>query len=385
MPSSNLGRGARAAAALLALVASAPALRAQQNPGAVSAPPAGRVVRALEGDVLLREFAFDSGGSIPGLRLHYRTLGRPRRDAAGVVRNAVLILHGTGGAGTQFLGANFAGELFGPGQPLDTTRYYVILPDGIGHGASSKPSDGLHARFPRYTYADMVRAEQRLLEEGLGVRHLRLVLGTSMGCMHAWVWGTTRPGYADALAPFACLPTQIAGRNRMLRRMAMDDIRQDPAWRGGEYAAQPPGLRAALQILFVMGSAPLVQQAQAPTQRAADSVITAFLDARQRSTDANDFLYQFDASRDYDPSGLLERVRVPVLAINSADDEINPPNLGIMERLIPRVPTARYVLIPAGPTTRGHGTHTQAAVWKGELARFLDALPPVPALSAAAR
>ncbi|GJG86672.1 homoserine O-acetyltransferase [Gemmatimonadetes bacterium T265] len=349
---------------------------AQTNPGAVSAPPGPRAAAALQGDAVLPDFRFDSGGMLPALRLHYRTLGRPRRDAAGVVRNAVLILHGTGGAGTQFLGANFAGELFGPGQPLDTARYYVVLPDGIGHGQSSKPSDGLHARFPHYTYGDMVRAERRLLEEGLGVRHLRLVLGTSMGCMHAWVWGTTRPGYADALAPFACLPTQIAGRNRMFRRMAMDDIRLDPAWQHGEYRAQPPGLTAALQVLFVMGSAPLVQQAQAPTQRAADSVITAFLAARRVATDANDFLYQFDASRDYDPSALLDRVRVPVLAINSADDEINPPDLGIMERLIPRVPTARYVLIPAGPTTRGHGTHTQAAVWKAELARFLDALPP---------
>ncbi len=369
---------ARAACLTFGLTFAGPALRAQVNPGAVSAPPAPRAVAARQGDVVLRDFRFDSGGTLPELRLHYRTLGRPRRDAAGVVRNAVLILHGTGGAGTQFLGANFAGELFGPGQPLDTARYFVVLPDDIGHGQSSKPSDGLRARFPHYTYADMVRAEQRLLEDGLGVRHLRLILGTSMGCMHAWVWGTTRPGYADALAPFACLPTQIAGRNRMFRRMAMDDIRLDRAWQGGEYTAEPPGLTAALQVLFIMGSAPLVQQAQAPTQRAADSVITGFLASRRAATDANDFLYQFDSSRDYDPSALLDRVRVPVLAINSADDEINPPDLGIMERLIPRVPTARYVLIPAGPNTRGHGTHTQAAVWKGELARFLDALPPAP-------
>ena len=373
----------RTAAALLALgVCLTPALRAQTNPGAVSAPPGRPVVAALGGAVTLRAFRFDSGGTLPALRLHYRTLGRPRRDAAGVVRNAVLIVHGTGGAGTQFLGANFAGELFGPGQALDTTRYYIVLPDGVGHGQSSKPSDGLHARFPHYTYGDMVRAERRLLEEGLGVRHLRLVLGTSMGCMHAWVWGTTQPGYADALAPFACLPTQIAGRNRMLRRMAMDDIRLDPAWQGGEYQAQPPGLTAALELLFVMGSAPLVQQAQAPTQRAADSVITTFLTSRRASTDANDFLYQFDASRDYDPSALLDRVRVPVLAINSADDEINPPDLRIMERLIPRVPSARFVLIPAGPTTRGHGTHTQAAVWKAELTRFLDGLPAAPTTAA---
>ncbi len=372
------------AAALVAAGTLSPSVRtplgAQVNPGSVSAPTGPRAVATAAGDVTLRDFRFDSGGTLPALRMHYRTLGRPRRDAGGVVRNAVLILHGTGGAGTQFLGPNFAGELFGAGQPLDTTRYYVVLPDDIGHGQSSKPSDGLRARFPHYTYGDMVRAERLMLEEGLGVRHLRLILGTSMGCMHAWVWGTTQPGYADALAPFACLPTQIAGRNRMFRRMAMDDIRLDPAWQNGEYRTQPPGLTAALQILFIMGSAPLVQQAQAPTQRAADSVITAFLAARRAATDANDFLYQFDSSRDYDPSALLERVRVPVLAINSADDEINPPDIHVMERLIPRVPTARYVLIPAGPTTRGHGTHTQAAVWKGELARFLDALPPVAAL-----
>ncbi|HEY0777886.1 MAG TPA: alpha/beta fold hydrolase [Gemmatirosa sp.] len=367
-------------AALFALGTLASRVHAQTNPGVVSAPTGPRAVATASGDVTLRDFHFDSGGTLPALRLHYRTLGRPRRDAGGVVRNAVLILHGTGGAGTQFLGPNFAGELFGPAQPLDTNRYYVVLPDDIGHGQSSKPSDGLRARFPHYTYGDMVRAEQMLLEEGLGVRHLRLILGTSMGCMHAWVWGTTRPGYADALAPFACLPTQIAGRNRMFRRMAMDDIRLDPAWQNGDYRTQPPGLTAALQILFVMGSAPLVQQAQAPTQRAADSVITTFLAARRAATDANDFLYQFDSSRDYDPSPLLERVRVPVLAINSADDEINPPDIHVMERLIPRVPSARYVLIPTGPTTRGHGTHTQAAVWKAELARFLDALPPVAAL-----
>ncbi len=376
----------RAAAALaagagaLAAGAAAPPGAGAQPPGTTLAPRPSRPVAAREGDHVVRDFRFASGETLAALRLHYRTLGRARRDASGVVRNAVLLLHGTGGAGTQFLGANFAGELFGPGQPLDTARYYVVLPDNVGHGGSSKPSDGLRARFPRYAYADMVEAQRRLLVDGLGVTRLRLVLGTSMGCMHAWAWGTTRPGFADALAPFACLPAQIAGRNRMIRRMAMDDIRLDPAWRGGDYRAQPPGLAAALQLLFVMGSAPLVQQAQAPTRDAADSVITAWLAARRAATDANDFLYQFDASRDYDPSALLARVAVPVLAVNSADDEVNPPELGVMERLMPRVPRGRYVLLPAGPATRGHGTHTQAAVWKGELAAFLAALPAPPPL-----
>lgn len=340
---------------------------------------------AAEGDLVVRDFRFASGETLPALRLHYRTLGRPRRDASGVVRNAVLILHGTGGAGTQFLGANFAGELFGPGQPLDTARYYIVLPDGIGHGRSSKPSDGLRARFPHYGYADMVEGERRVLVDGLGVRHLRLVLGTSMGCMHAWVWGTTRPGFADALVPLACAPTQIAGRNRMVRQMAVESIRQDPAWQGGAYREQPGGLRAALQLLFVMGSAPLVQQAQAPTRDAADSAATAWLAARLATADANDFLSQFEASRDYNPAPLLDRVTVPVLAINSADDFVNPPELGLMERLMPRVTRGRYLLIPTSASTRGHGTHTQAAVWKQELAAFLDALPPLPPLQEAGR
>jgi homoserine O-acetyltransferase len=350
------------------------------SPGSTLAPAPRFPIAAREGDHVVRDFRFASGETLPALRLHYRTLGQPRRDAGGVVRNAVLVLHGTGGAGTQFLGANFAGELFGPGQPLDTARYYVVLPDNVGHGRSSKPSDGLRARFPHYGYADMVEAQRRLLVDGLGVTRLRLVIGTSMGCMHAWVWGTTHPGFADALAPFACVPAQIAGRNRMLRRMAMDAIRRDPAWQGGDYREQPPGLTAALHVLFLMGSAPLVQHAQAPTRDAADSTIVAWLAARRATTDANDFLYQFDSSRDYDPSAELERVAVPVLAINSADDEVNPPELGIMERLMPRVARARYVLLPTGPTTRGHGTHTQAAVWKGELAAFLAGLPPLPAL-----
>jgi homoserine O-acetyltransferase len=291
------------------------------------------------------------------------------------VRNAVLILHGTGGSGRGFLTPSYAGELFGPGQLLDSSRHYIILPDNIGHGGSSKPSDGMRAAFPRYTYDDMVAAQHRLLTEVLGVNHLRLIMGTSMGCMHAWVWGYTHPGFMDGLAPFACLPSAIAGRNRMIRTMAMDAIRTDPAWDGGRYTAPPPGLRPALMMLYLMGSAPLLQQAQAPTRDQADSVIRAYLDGRMRTTDANDFLYQFDSSRDYDPSPQLARITAPALFVNSADDEVNPPELGIAERLAAQLPRTRFVLLPITPETRGHGTHSLPRVWGGLLRDFLAGLP----------
>ena len=327
------------------------------------------------GDFVIRDFRFVSGETLPELRLHYRVMGVARRNAAGQVVNAVLIMHGTSGAGTQFLGPTFAGELFGAGQLLDTARYFVILPDDIGHGHSSKPSDGLHARFPHYDYQDMVTAEHRLVTDGLHVNHLRLVMGTSMGCMHAWMWGEQYPTFMDGLVPLACVPTQIAGRNRMWRRMAMNDIRDDPAWQAGDYTVEPPGLRAAWQILVLMSSNPVQYQKSAPTRDAADSLVAARVKAVAATSDANDLLYQLDASRDYDPSAQLERVSAPVLAINSADDAINPPELGLMERLIPRVPHARYVLIPLSDATRGHGTHTLGAVWKSDLAAFIQALP----------
>ena len=318
-----------------------------------AAAPAQARPFGAPGDFTMRDVRFASGETLPELRIHYRTLGRPRRDAAGVVRNAALILHGTTGSGAQFASPVFANELFGPGQPLDTTAWYVILPDGIGHGQSSRPSEGLHARFPHYTYDDMVDAQHRLLVEHLGVTHLRLVMGTSMGGMHSWVWGERYPGFMDALVPLASAPTAIAGRNRMIRRMAMDDIRLDPEWKGGDYAAQPRGLRAALQMLWIMTSAPLVQQHDAPTRDRADSVITAFLDARMRTMDANDMLYAFDASRDYDPAPALASITAPLLAINSADDQVNPPELGLMERLVPKVPHGRFLLVPISAATRG--------------------------------
>jgi homoserine O-acetyltransferase/O-succinyltransferase len=328
-----------------------------------------------QGTALLRNFAFTAGGRLDTLRLHYTTLGTPRKDAGGMVRNAVLVLHGTGGTGRSFLNPTYAGGLFAPGKALDSSKYFIILPDGIGHGGSSKPSDGLHARFPHYGYRDMVTAQQRLLTETLGVTHLRVIVGTSMGCMHAFTWGWMYPGFADALAPMACVPTQIAGRNRMMRTMAMDAIKQDPDWKGGEYTAPPrAGLRSALHILFLMGSAPMVQHRQAPTRDAADSVIRAYIDSRIGTTDANDFLYQFDASSDYDPSPNLGKIRVPVLHVNSEDDEVNPPELRIAERLDARMPQVKFILLPITDQTRGHGTHSLPAIWGEYLRDFMGTL-----------
>lgn len=322
---------------------------------------------------VLRGVRFAAGDSLAELRIHYWTMGHPRRDASGAIVNAVLLLHGTTGAGTQFLTPLFADEMFRRAQPLDTAVFFVVAPDNVGHGRSSKPSDGLHARFPRYTYDDMVDVQRRLLHEALGVDHLLLVLGTSMGCMHAWVWGARYPDAVDALVPLACLPTAIAGRNRIMRRMILDDVRSDPGYAGGDYARQPRGLAAALQVLYLMGSAPLVQQRAAPTPGAADSLWERWLAAALPRYDANDVAYAFDASRDYDPSAALDRVRAQVLCINSADDLINPPELGLAERLIAQVPHGRFVLIPVSERTRGHGTHTAAAVWKPWVAPFIAA------------
>ena len=330
-----------------------------------------------EGDFVSRHIRFVNGDTIAELRIHYTTLGRPTRDARGVVRNAVLLLHGTTGSGTGLVTP--MSPLFASGEPLDTSAYYVILPDGIGHGRSSKPSDGLRMRFPEYTYDDMVDAQHRLLAEGLGVGHLRLVMGTSMGCMHAWVWGERYPDFVDALVPLACLPTAIAGRNRMMRRMIIDDIQHDPDWKGGDYTAPPlRGMRAAMGAFFVLTSAPLVQQRMAPTRQAADSLIEAYLDRQSRALDANDVIYAFQASRDYDPSPKLDAIRVPVLAINSADDFVNPPELGLMERLMPRVRLGRYLLIPISDRTRGHGSHSVPGLWRDELAAFIAGLPASP-------
>jgi homoserine O-acetyltransferase/O-succinyltransferase len=330
-------------------------------------PPAER-------DFVVRDFHFASGEVLPEVRIHYATLGAPRRDAKGVVRNAVLVLHGTGGSLHQFLSDRYAGVLFAPGGLLDASRYFIVIPDNIGHGKSSKPSDGLHAHFPHYDYSDMIELQHRLLVDGLGVNHLFLVTGTSMGGMHTWMWGEQWPDMMDALVPLASLPTQIAGRNRVWRKMMIDDIRSDPEWNGGEYKQQPRGLTAALHLLLLVGSAPLQWQKTMPARDAADKWLEEQVAARRKTTDANDLLYQIESSRNYDPSPQLERIAAPLLAINSADDFINPPELALMESLIKRVRAGRYVLLPITDATRGHGTHTLPAVWGSYLEQFLAPL-----------
>jgi homoserine O-acetyltransferase len=324
-----------------------------------------------EGDYTIRDFKFTSGETLPELRIHYRTLGKAEKDAQGKTANAVLIMHGTTGSGAQFIREEFAGELFGPGQPLDAAKFFIVLPDGIGHGKSSKPSDGLHAKFPRYGYRDMVEAQHRLLTDGLGVNHARLVMGTSMGGMHTWLWGETHPEFMDALLPLASLPTQISGRNRTWRRIIIDAIRGDPAWNDGEYKTQPPSLRTAAEMLWLMSSNPLLRQKEAPNLAKTDEVLDKFVVDVVKADDANDVLYALEASRDYDPGPGLEKIRAPLLAINSADDHINPPELGILEREIKRVPHGRALLIPLSEKTRGHGSHTIAALWKEDLVRLL--------------
>jgi homoserine O-acetyltransferase len=330
--------------------------------------------RAAEGDYVIRDFHFASGETLPELRLHYTALGKPHRDAQGKVDNAVLILHGTGGSGRSLLNEHFAGVLFGNGQLLDAGRYFIILPDGIGHGKSSKPSDGLHAKFPQYSYADMVAAQHELVVQGLQVNHLRLVIGTSMGCMHTFMWGEAYPDFMDALLPMACLPVQIAGRNRLWRNLIIEAIRKDPEWQQGEYKSEPQGaLRTAAGLLLIAGSAPIQMQLSLPTRDAADAFLDEFMQRELADLDANDFLYQVSASRDYDPSPGLEKIKAPLTHINSADDFINPPELGIAEREIKRVKNGRFVLLPASEQTHGHGTHTWAAVWQQYLEQLLDA------------
>jgi homoserine O-acetyltransferase len=324
-----------------------------------------------EGDYTIRDFKFASGETLPELRLHYRTLGKPEKDAQGKTPNAILIMHGTTGSGAQFIRPEFAGELFGKDQPFDATKFFIVLPDGIGHGKSSKPSDGMHAKFPRYGYIDMVEADYRLLTEGLGVDHARLVMGTSMGGMHTWLWGELHPDFMDALLPLASLPTQISGRNRAWRRMVIDAIRNDPAWDGGEYKTQPPSLRTAAEMLWLMSSNPVLRQKDAPTLGKTDEVLDKFVEQIVKTDDANDVLYALEASHDYDPGPNLEKIQAPLLAINSADDQINPPELGILEQEIKRVPHGRAIVIPFSDKTRGHGSHTLAALWKDQLADLL--------------
>lgn len=360
---------------LLALLLAAAAPAAQPAPPPPA--PAAKQWPIKEGDFVMRDFAFRSGEKLATLKLHYTTLGTPHRNAAGEIDNAVMVLHGTGGTGKQFLQPQFADELYGPGQPLDIARYFIILPDNIGHGGSSKPSDGRRMAFPRYDYDDMVAAQHRLLAEHFGIRKMRLIMGTSMGCMHAFVWGETFPDFSRALMPMACEPVQIAGLNRMWRQLAIDSIENDPAWNRGNYAAQPAqGVRGAASLLFIAGGAPIYLQSAYPTRDAAVSYVREKVAGSIKGIDANDLIYQLDSSRTYDPWPRLEAITAPMMWINSADDFINPRNLPFPDEAVRRMPNTRFRLIAESADTRGHGTHTWAKFWKNDLAELLARTAP---------
>jgi len=357
---------------ILVLLASAASLAQAPSSAVTTTAPTSKDWPVQDGVFDIPHLQFRDGGPLPLLHLHYLTLGTLHRDGRGHADNAVLLLHGTGGNARSLLNPLFADELFGPGQPLDITKYFLIFPDDIGHGQSSKPSDGLRMRFPAYDYDDMVASQHAMLVDGLHVDHLRLILGTSMGCMQAFVWGETFPTFSDALAPFACLPVEIAGRNRMMRYMAIEAVKRDPAWKNGEYTTEPTlGLRNAAEIIFIMGSAPLPMQKKYPTRVAAEQRVDTYLDRAVAELDGNDLIYYLDASRHYNPAPKLSSITAPVLWINSADDFINPPELGIAERMVSQMPNARFVLLPISDATSGHGTHTIAAVWKKYLIDFL--------------
>ena len=327
--------------------------------------------KPIEGDFVISDFKFSQGGDLKKLNQHYATIGKPVWNNAGQVTNAVLVMHGTGGTGGGFLNERFAGNLFGPGQLLDATKYFIILPDAIGHGKSSKPSEALKMKFPEYTYDDMVKAQYQLLTEHLGVNHVRLVTGTSMGGMMTWVWGYRYPDFMSALMPLASLPVEIAGRNRMMRKMMIDAIKNDPEWKNGDYETQPAGMTNAIHILIFMVSVPMQWQKTAPTRVEAETMLQSLVDRYRASNDANDMLYQFNASRLYNPAPHLEKIMAPLFAINSADDQVNPPELGVMEREIKRVKKGRYILLPITDQTRGHGTHSIPAIWGNYLAELL--------------
>lgn len=339
---------------------------------AIPTPAKAEIAAPVEADAVFTNFTFANGERLPEVKIHYTTLGTPARDAKGNVTNAVMILHGTGGTGHQFFQPQFAGELFGPGQVLDTSKYFIILPDNIGHGKSTKPSDGLQMAFPKYDYADMIAAQHRLVTEKLGVKRLKLILGTSMGCMHAFMWGTTYPDAVEKLAPFACLPVEIAGQNRMWRKLSMDAIKADPTWNNGNYTEPPlSGLRTAASLNLIAGANPLALQAQYPTRAAAEAFTDEAFARIVTRNDANDIIYQLDSSRNYNPWPTLESIKAPTLWINSADDFINPSNYGITETAVKRMPTTKFILIPASKETKGHGTHSWAKFWKEELAKLL--------------
>lgn len=325
-----------------------------------------------EGDYLIKDFKLEEGGVIPNLKLHYRTIGNPERGNNGRISNAILILHSTAGSGESFLVESFSHELFAPGKVLDATKYYIVLPDSIGHGQSSRPSDGARMDFPSYTYKDMVLAQHRLLSEHLQVDHLKLVMGTSMGGMHTWMWGYMFPQFMDALLPLASTPVEIAGRNRMLRKMIMNLIMNDPTWKSGLYDEQPEGFKYAMYPLIFMISSPIQYHLSAPTREGAEAFLSDISEKYASLLDANDLIYQFEASRHYDPSPHLEEIEAPVLAINSADDEVNPPELGVVEREIKRVRNGRYILLPVSEETNGHATYLTASLWSEYLKELMQ-------------
>jgi homoserine O-acetyltransferase len=341
--------------------------------GAANAQPA-QYPAPVEGDFVARDFTFSSGERLPEVTIHYRTVGSPRKDADGVVRNGVLILHGTGGTGGGFLSPSYAGRLFGKGQPLDAEKYFIILPDNVGHGGSSKPSDGLRMKFPKYRYTDMVVLQHELVTKGFGLTNLKLVMGTSMGAMHAWNWGYMYPGFAAGLVPLASNPVEIGGRNRVWRKFLIDAIETDPTWNHGNYTEQPRGLASAIGFLMMATSAPLQWQKQFPTVAAADKYVADQVASRAKNTDANDMLYYYHAIEDYNPAPHLSKITSHLLAINSADDFVNPPELPMMKELIKQVKHGRFVLLPITDETRGHGTHSLPAIWGGELVKFLEEL-----------
>ncbi len=328
----------------------------------------------VEADFVAKNVRFESGETLAEVRLHYRTVGTPRPDPDGVVRNGVLILHGTGGTGRGFLTASYGGQLFGTGQLLDATKYFIILPDNLGHGQSSKPSDGLRMKFPKYGYTDMVKLQHLLVTQGLGLTRLRLVMGTSMGAMHTWMWGYMFPTFADGLVPLASNPVAIAGRNRIWRKALVDAIVTDPTWNDGNYTEQPRGMASAIGFLLMATSVPLQWQKNYPTKEAADKYLASQIASRMKTSDANDMIYYFRASEDYDPSPHLAEITAPLLAINSADDFVNPPELPMMREMIAKLKKGRFVLIPISDQTRGHGTHLLPTVFGPELEKFLNEL-----------
>jgi len=343
---------------------------ASPQPAAPATPPS--YAGQKEGDYVVKNFAFEGGAKLPEVKLHYTTLGSPHKNSKGEIDNAVLLLHGTTGTGKSFLSPSLGGELFGPGQPLDANQYYVILPDGLGRGGSSKPSDGLRAKFPRYGYGDVVTGQYRLVRDGLGVKHLRMVLGTSMGGMHAWMWGERYPEAMDTILPIACLPAEISGRNMLWRRIVIEAIKTDPDWNEGNYGKQPTHFTRVLPLFNIMTDSAAKLQEQAPTRAKAgelyDSLVAGF-----SKLDANDYLYWYESAYDYDPAGQLGKIKAKVLAVNFSDDELNPPELGVLEREIPRIKNARFVTLPATPSGRGHQSLTLASLWKRYVVELLGA------------